>query len=311
MEQLTPSVLLVAPDRAEEERMTAELKSFDLTIRSTTDGPTALEMFYIEPPRCLVLYHGMTMPGGRSILDEIKSDNVYGHLPVVLVVSEPERDAMLDWAAIPADDYVVQPYPAAELYSRIRMCLARASRDVNANPLTGLPGNLTIHREAERRLASGKPFCLAYLDVDHFKAFNDRYGFARGDEVLRMTARVLVNAIRSIDAEGSYVGHIGGDDFVFMTPPGSMQTVCKRVLEDFDRIVPNFYDEEDRTRGHIESVDRQGNPSSFPLMGCSIGVIDTSATTVSHIADLFSRVSEVKSFTKRIPGSSFIIDRRK
>lgn len=305
-------IALVADSRASmREALTGHLTDGGFTVKAVDSGPDALDLFYAEPPRCVVLQHGILLREGRTLLDEIKSDNVYGHLPAVVVISAEECEAGVDWDAVPADDYVVDPFTASELLSRIRMCWARAQRDVNANPLTGLPGNLTITHEAERRLASNTPFAFAYLDLDAFKAYNDRYGFSRGDEILRMTARVVVNAVRALSCSDTYVGHIGGDDFVFITPPDCMAEACKQICANFDLVVPNFYDDEDRAAGCIKSKDRQGNPTEFPLASCSIGVVDTSLSAMTHIAELFSRVTEMKSLAKRTAGSYFTIDRRK
>ena len=215
-------------------------------VRAAGNGQDALDIFYRDAPRCLVIKHGLSLREGKSLLDEIKSDNVYGHLPAIVLMSEQEIQEEVDWSAVPADDYVVEPVSGPELLSRIRMCWARALRDVNANPLTGLPGNLSINQEAQRRIASSTPFAFAYLDLDTFKAYNDKYGFSRGDEVLRMTARVIVNVIRSLESDETYVGHIGGDDFVFMTPPHLIIRACQECTKNFSLIVPNFYDEDDR-----------------------------------------------------------------
>ncbi|MBN2308086.1 MAG: diguanylate cyclase [Candidatus Hydrogenedentes bacterium] len=306
------SIALIADPRpAERAALERILSEAGYEVRTAETGQEALDIFYAEPPRCLVLKHGMPVREGLSLLKEIKSDNVYGHLPAVEVVSRAELEAGIDWDGVPADDYVVEPLDATELLSRIRICWARAQRDVNANPLTGLPGNLTITREAEQRLAANQAFAFAYLDLDAFKAYNDKYGFSRGDEVLRMTARVVVNAIRALGNDNTYVGHIGGDDFVFITPCELAAQACESITRSFDLVVTNFYDEDDRARGCIESVDRKGNPTTFPLMACSIGVVDTRASAISHIAELFSRVTEVKSVAKGLPGSNFALDRRK
>ena len=305
-------LLLVLDAKPEEQaRIAAALTAAGFDVIAAPGCREALDGFYAEPPQCVVLEHGLRGEDGRSLLDAIKSDNIYGHLPAVLMVSAEDLERGLDWFRVPADEYVTVPFSDAELVSRVRMCLARGQRDVNANPLTGLPGNLTITREAERRLASGEPFAFAYVDLDRFKAYNDRYGFSRGDEMLRMTARVIANAMRSLDPERTYVGHVGGDDFVFITPPELITRACERIVRDFDLVTPDFYDEEDRKKGEIHSVDRQGNPHVFPFIAVSIGVVDTGLTQVDHVAALFERVTEVKALTKKLPGSNFVIDRRR
>ncbi|GMU91553.1 MAG: hypothetical protein AMXMBFR4_06110 [Candidatus Hydrogenedentota bacterium] len=307
----TPVVIVADTRKDRLASIEIELTAADYRIVRCDSAKMTLDQFYAQPPHCVILRHGMTAPNGQSLLDSLKSDNVFGYVPVVLLVTAEELDAGIDWTAVPADDYVTEPFRAEELTSRIEICRARSMRDVNANPLTGLPGNLTIAREAERRLRCNEPFAFAYLDIDGFKAFNDKYGFARGDEVIRMTGRLLVSIIRAIDRSSTYIGHIGGDDFVFMTPPEVITEACERVLSAFDRISGDFYDESDRAQGHIQSIDRQGNTREFPLMTCSIGAVETLTRSFPHIAELFGRASEVKAHAKRTAGSHFVVDRRK
>jgi GGDEF domain-containing protein len=306
-----PLAIIVDPEPESRELIASIVRDAGMEPRAFAEGHAGLECFFGQPPQCLIVRHGTLVRPGRSLLDEIKSDNVYGHLPVILVLRQDELDAGIEWMHVPADDYVIEPFTATELLSRIRMCWSRAQRDINANPLTGLPGNLTITFEAERRLKCGEPFAFGYLDLDGFKAYNDKYGFGRGDEGIRMTARVLVNSIRALNSHGTYIGHVGGDDFVFITPPDLMAKACERIITAFDLVVPDFYDEVDRKRGGIDATDRHGHPQHYPLMTCSIGAVDTVSTQITHIAELFSRVTEVKAFAKRLPGSNYIIDRRK
>ncbi len=321
---LPSTVLIVMDDRAKCTCLRTLLDEHGFRVATTHSREGAYDAIYTDPPQVVLLDWAMLGSERPSLLAELKADNIYGHLPVILMAPEEVLRAGVDWALSPADDYVItqRATPSTigdsrallaevDLVSRIRLCLARAHRDINANPLTGLPGNITIMREAERRIADGIAFAMGYLDVDNFKPFNDAYGFSRGDEVLRMTARILVNAVRAIDNPDTHVGHIGGDDFVFLIPPQYTVRTCKRIIQDFDCIVPNFYDEEDRQVGAIKSVDRKGNVQTFPLMTVSVAVVDTSTFDIAHLADLSARAAEVKHFTKQLTGSNYIIDRRK
>jgi len=129
--------------------------------------------------------------------------------------------------------------------------------------------------------------------------------------VLRMTARVTVNAVRAEQSNETYVGHVGGDDFVIMMPAEIVDPICKRICDDFDQIVPNFYDHDDRRARQIQSVDRQGVAKSFPLISCSIAVVDTGASRIVHLGELSARAADLKKLAKAIDGSSYLIDRRK
>ena len=307
----TKRIILIADPRPEFSTPLSEIlerAGYEVTV--TKSARETRSAFYADPPHCMVIHYGMTSDSGEDLLKELKSDNVYGHLPAILSATNEELAAGIDWLSVPADDFVVDPIDGDTLLTRIHLCWSRAQRDVNANPLTGLPGNLAISREAERRLGAGENFAFAYMDLDGFKSFNDSYGFARGDEILRMTARLLVNTVRSVDREKTHIGHVGGDDYVFIAPSGLIGKTCEAVVAAFDSIVPDFYDDADRKQGGIQSTDRQGNPRWCPIVTCSIGAVDTNISKVKHIADLFGRVSEVKNVAKKLQGSRFVVDRR-
>jgi PleD family two-component response regulator len=303
-------VLVVQADAAKARQLREPLASAGYNVLGAESGKDALELICAQPPACVLVGENLSSPASLALLSELRSDSVYGHLPIIAVIGEDTLLDAIDWNAVPADDFLSAPFAEPELLARVGLAIARTRRDRHANPLTGLPGNPAIMSEVDRRLRAARPFAFAYVDLDHFKAFNDRYGFARGDEVIRMTGRLLVNTVRAADPADCYVGHVGGDDFVFLVRPDRAVEVCDRFLHDFEQIIPNFYDEPDRMRGAIESIDRQGNPQRFPLMHCSIAVVDTAVTPIQHIGDLCSRAAEVKSFVKKIPGSNYFIDRR-
>ena len=310
-EAVLPKVLAVSLHSKELAEMSVTLENGGYRVATVTSAKSMIEAVYAAPPHCLIVESDGTDAPSNALIKELKSDNVYGHLPVIILITADELAQGIDWQDNPADDYLVRPFSEVDLLSRVSLCLARAHREIDANPLTGLPGNLTIMREAERRIAEGNRFVMAHLDIDDFKAFNDKYGFTRGDEVLRMTARILANAIRSLDSDDTHLGHVGGDDFVFMTPPHLITPACQAVMRDFDRIVPNFYDEEDRRAGSIQTVDRRGNAQTYPLMTVSIAAVDTLTSRIAHVADLSARAAEVKHYAKQHAGSNFIVDRRK
>lgn len=286
---------------------TLEQAGFDVHL---TGGQAAMfEWIAQRPPACIGCWYDPDDPECLRLSAELKSDAAYGHLPLILFMP-PGMPTRADWEHLKADDYLVMPRDIAEAAVRVRLCVLRSTRDLNANPLTGLPGNLTIIREAERRLREGRRFAMAYADLDHFKPYNDKYGFNRGDEVLRMTARILANVVRRTDHPDAWLGHVGGDDFILLLHPDLTPRVCSEICEHFDLVVPDFYDPEDVARGGIESVDRQGNRQFFPIMGCSIAVVDTGLCGATHIAELSARAAEVKKAAKQLPGSAWVLDRR-
>jgi diguanylate cyclase (GGDEF)-like protein len=152
---------------------------------------------------------------------------------------------------------------------------------------------------------------LCYLDLDNFKAFNDCYGFARGDEALRMTARIVSNVVQRISDGAGFVGHVGGDDFFFIIPAQCGKECCEEIITNFDLVIPTLMDEEDRARGYIESKDRQGNPQRFPLLSASIAVIDLTITELNHLGEASAIAGELKKAVKKRKGSNYMVNRRK
>jgi diguanylate cyclase (GGDEF)-like protein len=216
----------------------------------------------------------------------------------------------LEGFAIGADDYIVKPFDTPELLARIRGVLRR-SRDMRAqSPLTGLPGNVRIEEDIDRRVDEGTPFALLYADLDHFKSFNDHYGFMRGDQALQATAGMLEEVARDVTSGASFVGHVGGDDFVIVVPPELAAVVAQAIVERFDRDAASYYDPQDRDRGYIEVTNRRGELQRFPILTISIGVASTERRAFQHYAEAVAVATEMKQFTKGSAGSSWAMDRR-
>ncbi|HCE68115.1 MAG: hypothetical protein A2X82_18285 [Geobacteraceae bacterium GWC2_55_20] len=180
-----------------------------------------------------------------------------------------------------------------------------------ANPLTGLPGNESIQREINERLASGEDFDIAYIDIDNFKPFNDYYGFQRGDVVIKTIGEIIL-AVTQSSGEGlhCFCGHIGGDDFIIITGPHHAEYISSRVINTLERHLPLFHGEEDFVAGCYSAVNRKGEEETFGLLSISIGIVNTRLTPVSSYAQLASISTEVKKAAKKLPGSSVVINRR-
>ena len=163
----------------------------------------------------------------------------------------------------------------------------------------------TIQKTVQQKSKSA----LCYLDLDNFKAFNDRYGFARGDEALRMTARIITNVARKMHAD-SFVGHVGGDDFFFIIPSHLIKECCEQIIQNFDLVIPTLMNE-DRVRGYIESKDRKGKLQRFPLLSLSIAVIDLNITRIDHPGEVSATAGELKKAVKKLNGSNYLINRRR
>jgi len=282
----------------------------DIQWTVITQGRRAMEVIFNEPPDLLVVDTRLQDIPSTEVAAIVKSENVYRQLPVILCLDSGDMAKQWNWNEVEADDFLVRPISAQEARERVHLTLCRASRAMDANPLTKLPGNTSIINRIQDLIDRRDDFALAYCDLDHFKSFNDKYGFSRGDEVLMMSARVIVNTIRGFPGVKSFVGHVGGDDFVFIVPADIAEEACKRVVAAFDDIVPHFYDAEDRERGCIVSTDRQGQVRSFPLMAVSIAVVFNTGGRLKHYGEASAIAMGLKKKAKENPKSSYVLDRR-
>ena len=272
-------------------------------------GRGAIEHLFTEPPDLLIVDNDLPDIKGLEVAAIVKSENVYRQLPIILAVSEAVV-AESSWCGVEVDDLLITPSSPTRVKALIFLTLARASRSFDANPLTRLPGNSSIIQRIQEMMDRKEDFALAYADLDFFKSFNDKYGFSRGDEVLMMTARVIVTTIRSFTGVKSFVGHVGGDDYVFILPPDTVEEACKRVVASFDSIVPHFYDEEDRARGSIVSTDREGAIKTFPLMAISIAVVFNEGGRLTHYGQASQIATALKKKAKENKKSCYVLDSR-
>jgi diguanylate cyclase (GGDEF)-like protein len=287
-------------------RMSLELEGFAVEV--VPDGRRALERICADPPDVVLL--DVMMPGldGVEVVRRLRASAATAALPVLLLTARGLSADKVVGLTAGADDYIVKPFDTAELVARIRTTLRRTA-DVRAvSPLTGLPGNGRIELELRSRLGSGQAFAVSHVDLDEFKSYNDRYGFLRGDGLLRALGACLLDAATDEDPP-VFVGHVGGDDFVVLSTPEQAERVARRTVERFDEVVRAHYDAEDLERGHLRISDRRGELREHPIVSVSIGVAwhrdgDADARAVVAAA------GEMKAYAKSRPGSVVAVDRR-
>lgn len=182
---------------------------------------------------------------------------------------------------------------------------------LDANPLTHLPGNRAIERELLQRMATGQEFAHLYVDLDHFKAYNDRYGYRKGSDVIFRTAELLRRAVNELGSDEDLLGHIGGDDYVVITATDRAEALANRIIELFDAEVPSFYSEEDRKAGSFKAHDRFGVLRKFPLMSMSIAIVCSDNISEHSPQAIGRECAKMKDHIKAKPGSNYLIDRRK
>ena len=240
---------------------------------------------------------------------QLKRDCFTGIVPAAFIV--PDDDAALASAfGAGADEVLREGISPAEAAQRLDGMLRRSDRDVYVHPSTRLPGTNEIEAEIGRRLASDERFATCYADLDHFKEYNDRYSYYDGDRVIRILSKILHDVVSGYCGRTGFVGHIGGDDFIFIIPVDAVQEVCSEIIAIFDALVPYQYSEQDRRAGYFFGKDRRGQLHRVPLMTVSIGIVTNERRRFSHAAQVSELVTEMKSYAKTLPGSVFTVDRR-
>ncbi len=307
-----PVKILIVDDEADIRdvlRITLEAENYE--VIEAKNGEESLKMIQTKSPNLVLLDYKMPKMDGREVCKKIKKDILLRHLPIIMVTGKGEISDKIDGIDAGADDYIVKPFEPKELLARIRMIIRRTESDLEANPLTRLPGNVSILNELLRRMESKTKFAVCYLDIDKFKAYNDVYGFEHGDEVIRETARILIKVVNESGNPDDFIGHIGGDDFVIVTIPAMVDKICSTIIESFDKTVSSFYNETDRKNGYIISRDRQGIEMKFSLLSLSIGVVTNQFRNIEHIAEIGEVGAELKGYAKNIGKSNYITDKRK
>jgi diguanylate cyclase (GGDEF)-like protein len=280
-------------------------------VIEAVDGQQALERANECLPDLVLLDVMMPHLDGYEVCRRLRSSFVTRHIPIIMLTAKTtanDKEVGLEGGA---NDYVTKPWQSRELLLRIRNVLHWSRQERSASPLTGLPGNFSINEEIQRRLASNKPFAMIQIDIDFFKAFNDQYGYARGDEAIQSLARILVDASRRRGGSAqNFLGHIGGDDFVILTETDHAEALGEDIIEEFNRKVGSLYDPVDRERGYVEVLNRLHTLERFPLMSLTLALVSTDRMSVSHLAQFIDIAQELKAHGKGIPGSVMVGERR-
>ena len=289
-------------------RLFIEAKGHELIIYN--DAQQALERIINSPPDVVVIRKGMAHELDKIIIHTLKNNLQLVFLPIILFVARKDMGFLIDWNEYPVDDFIVDDENPGEVIARIELALVCIKRLADRNPLTLLPGNSSILRHIQEILDTRVSMAVCYADIDNFKPYNDLYGFVRGDEILRMVARLLVNVVQEVAGAKGFVGHIGGDDFVFTAPDLLAETICKKIIENFNKLVSMFIDSKDFEAGYFVSLDRKGKKQTFPLTSLSIAVVRCLPGRYKHYGEVAAVVAQLKHKVKSIPGSTYLVDRR-
>ena len=258
----------------------------------------------------LVVFDARSSEGTAFVaLQRLKSDSYTGVVPCAALTPDSEACFAAAFRS-GADEVIRAEISPAEAVTRLDAMLRRSDRDLVVHPSTRLPGAIEIEAEVGRRLAAETSFAMCYADLDHFKEFNDRYSYYEGDRVIRILAKILHDVVKGLCREEGFVGHIGGDDFIFIIPVHAVNEACSEIVSVFDTLIPYQYSEQDRRAGYFFGKDRRGQLHRVPLMTVSIGVVTNERRHFTHAAQVSELATEMKTYAKTLPGSVFSIDRR-
>ncbi len=307
-----PTVLFYSPaDRPANESIRSWLEAQGYPIVQLTEVG-AVETAARRKLPVLVLIDGDGATGEcEKLCRALKHDPYTGAMPVAMLSSRHDAELVACWFEAGADEVISPLFEPAEQRSRLAVLIQRTERSLAVHPSTRLPGATEIERELKRRMDREERFAVCYADIDHFKEFNDRYSYYEGDRVIYLLSRVLRDVVKGLCPKDGFVGHIGGDDFIFVIDPRQVQLVCSEILDVFDTLIPYQYSPQDRRAGYFFGKDRRGHLHRVPLMTLSIGVVTNEQRRFQHPAQISELATEMKSYAKTLPGSVFVVDRRR
>jgi GGDEF domain-containing protein len=306
-----PTILFFSPDGSPVPALVRQWASTNAFPLLVFDQPEEVEAIVLRGHPCLLFVDGNgARPEAIDLVKRLKSDAFTAIVPVTTLAPDHHSDQVQAWFAAGADEVVTGLFTPAEQRARLDAMLVRTERDVSVHPSTRLPGTTEIEREIRRRLESDQDFAVCYADLDHFKEFNDRYSYYDGDRVIYLLSRILHDVVKGLLGPRGFVGHIGGDDFIFVIPAGEISPVCGEILDVFDTLIPLQYNDQDRRAGYFFGKDRRGQLHRVPLMTLSIGIVTNRHRRFAHPAQVSELATEMKSYAKTLPGSVFVVDRR-
>lgn len=308
---MTPYTILVVEDdgsvaRALNETLLAD--GFSTEVAST--GEAALEYALREVPHLVLL--DLMLPGmdGFEVVRRLRGNAKTAHIPVVILSGRHDIEYKVRAFESRVDDYLTKPYNGNELLARVKAQLRRLQENM-LSPLTGLPGGTQVERAISQKLREPAPWSILYLDLDHFKAYNDVYGFVLGNDLIRLLATIAGEVVRGHGNLTDFVGHVGGDDFVIISTPDRTEAICQALILRFDQESRLLYTADDLQRGTLIALDRQGNNHTYPLVSLSIAVVTNQFRPFSSIEQISRTSAELKRKAKGIAGSTYVVDRRR
>lgn len=307
---MVQEIYLIDDDKTLREALKRMFKN-DREYRFTSVATENLEIALKNIPSLIIINEDGIKEDIIEMCKKIKQDEDNTITPIIVLSSNKEHEHRLAMLKLCVAHYIKHPIDEEYLYYTIKNILKLIYINRRVSPLTGLPGNVQIQAEMKKRFLAKETFAMVYLDLDNFKAYNDVYGFLKGDEIIKFTAKTILKNIHTDEYEDSFVGHIGGDDFVAIISETDYDRICQNIIADFDRNVLQYFTDEDAQKGYIEVANRRGVIEQFPLTAISIGVVEVEKGRFANVLEIGEAGASVKHLAKTIQGSSYVIDRRK
>ncbi|GAB3857184.1 response regulator [Dactylosporangium cerinum] len=308
-----PDTILVVDDDVDIARfIEVNLRLEGYRVLLAHDGATALRLVEEHMPALAVVDWMMPQLDGIELTRRLRADPMTAPIPVILLTARGQTADKVIGLQAGADDYLVKPFDTLELVARVRSTLRRNQENREVSPLTGLPGNSRILREITDRARAGADFAVSHVDIDRFKAVNDVYGFARGDEFITALARALHRAVVEVGLPPAFLGHIGGDDFLVVCSPDQLKPMASKAILEFQTASDALYDPVDAERGYVEVVQRNGEVQQANLVTLSIGVAigQIANGQLTDPREVIAIATDMKSVAKKHNGNYVAVDRR-
>jgi diguanylate cyclase (GGDEF)-like protein len=309
--ELRRSTVVVVEDDDDMRRMIElNLRPGGFEVVTAPDGETALDLIRRVDPDLVLLDIMMPEMDGLEVCARMREDVATRYVPVIFLSAKARLEDRVAGLTVGGDDYLTKPFDPVELVARVTSAIKRSKRLRGLNPLTHLPGNTEVEEAVYERVSTGTKFALLHIDLDDFKAFNDYYGFLRGDRAIRLLSECARDALTEKTSTGYFLGHLGGDDFIAVVDEGSAEEVAQRITECWDERITSLYEPVDLARGYIEIRNRRRDVCRYQKMTISIGI----ATTASHPFSSHRRACEIAAEMKHVAkskqGSCYAVDRR-
>ena len=306
--------IYIIEDDAEVVKMVKELFKGEKGYKFKTVKTANLDEALKRIPELIIINEDQIDIPILDICTQIREDDDNSITPIIVLSSVNGKEHRIEILKQAVEYFIKAPIDEDYLYHTIKNVVRLISTNRTVSPLTALPGNVQIHAELKKRLTSRKDFSVLYFDLDNFKAYNDVYGFLKGDEIIKFTARTIQKHIHSEEFEeedNCFIGHIGGDDFIGIVNNHNYETICQNIIAEFDKKVLDYFTEEDAEKGYLEVANRKDIIEQFPLTSLSIGVVVVENKRFGNILEIGEIGAQVKHTAKTIMGSSYAIDRRK